>query len=132
MGAMKHDRNQPARDMTYREALEKDASGIAALHADSWRRHYRGAYLDSYLDGDVLSDRLAVWTSRLAPPPGSHYTLWVLDQNQAAQSLYDPRGGFGWRVNSVGHFRTAGKIELIADRERIGLLDVVIEEPRVP
>ena len=147
--------------MTYREALEKDASGIAALHADSWRRHYRGAYLDSYLDGDVLSDRLAVWTSRLAPLPGGHYTvvaedqgaivgcahvvfdhdsswgalldnrhvrsdvkrnaigtnlmsraalgllhhrpsgsihLWVLDQNQAAQSFYDSRGGI--RVES--------------------------------
>jgi hypothetical protein len=27
------------------------------LHADSWRRHYRGAYADAFLDGDVLADR---------------------------------------------------------------------------
>jgi GNAT superfamily N-acetyltransferase len=35
------------------------------LHADSWRRHYRGAYSDEFLDGDVLADRLAVWSERL-------------------------------------------------------------------
>ena len=52
----------------YREATEHDAGAIAALHADSWRRHYRGAYLDSYLDGDVVADRLEVWSSRLTPP----------------------------------------------------------------
>ena len=49
-----------------------DAAAIAALHADSWRRHYRGAYSDSFLDGDVVDDRLEVWTARLSTPsPGS-------------------------------------------------------------
>jgi ribosomal protein S18 acetylase RimI-like enzyme len=62
-------------DVTYREATEHDAAGIAVLHAESWRLHYRGAYLDSYLDGDVVSDRLDVWTSRLAPPRQSQYTV---------------------------------------------------------
>lgn len=41
------------------------------MHADSWRRHYRGAYADAYLDGDIDTDRNAVWTSRLAAPDGS-------------------------------------------------------------
>ena len=41
----------------YLDATNCDADSIAALHADSWRRHYRGAYLDSYLDGDVVADR---------------------------------------------------------------------------
>jgi ribosomal protein S18 acetylase RimI-like enzyme len=43
-----------------------DAEGVARLHADSWRRHYRGAYADAFLDGDVVADRLAVWSARLA------------------------------------------------------------------
>jgi ribosomal protein S18 acetylase RimI-like enzyme len=52
-------------DLEFREARAEDAARIAALHADSWRRHYRGAYSDAYLDGDVVADRLSVWTQRL-------------------------------------------------------------------
>lgn len=48
-----------------------DADRIAALHADSWRRHYRGAYADTYLDGDLLSERRTVWSGRLASPGGT-------------------------------------------------------------
>jgi GNAT superfamily N-acetyltransferase len=51
-----------------RTAGPDDAEQVARLHADSWRRHYRGAYTDSYLDGDVVSDRYAVWSARLAAP----------------------------------------------------------------
>ena len=47
-----------------RVAGRSDAAAIAALHADSWRRHYRGAYSDAFLDGDVHADRLAVWTEQ--------------------------------------------------------------------
>lgn len=61
--------------MRYRQAIADDAAAIAALHADSWRRHYRGAYLDSYLDGDVAEDRMAEWTSRLSRPSPDRYTL---------------------------------------------------------
>jgi ribosomal protein S18 acetylase RimI-like enzyme len=53
-------------DLRIRSATVEDAHVVAELHADSWRRHYRGAYSDSFLDGDVLSDRQAVWTERLA------------------------------------------------------------------
>lgn len=48
-----------------RPARSSDTAAVAALHADSWRRNYRGAYSDSFLDGDVVSDRLAVWSDRL-------------------------------------------------------------------
>lgn len=51
-----------------RDATAGDADGIASLHADSWRRHYRGAFSDAFLDGDVLADRLAVWSARMARP----------------------------------------------------------------
>jgi ribosomal protein S18 acetylase RimI-like enzyme len=51
--------------VTFRPAGPADAEAVAALHADSWRRHYRSAYSDEFLDGDVAADRLAVWTARL-------------------------------------------------------------------
>jgi ribosomal protein S18 acetylase RimI-like enzyme len=59
----------------YREVTADDAAAIAGLHAESWRRHYRGAFLDSYLDGDVVRDRLAEWTSRLAQAGPDRYTV---------------------------------------------------------
>jgi ribosomal protein S18 acetylase RimI-like enzyme len=53
-----------------RAAGVHDAGDIARLHADSWRRHYRGAYADAYLDGDVVTERRSVWSARLAAPAG--------------------------------------------------------------
>lgn len=50
----------------FRAAGAADAPAIAALHAASWRRHYRGAYADAFLDGDVVADRGTVWAARLA------------------------------------------------------------------
>jgi ribosomal protein S18 acetylase RimI-like enzyme len=61
--------------MHYREATALDIEAIAGLHADSWRRNYRGAYLETYLDGDVLVDRLAVWTDRLTGSRLDSFTI---------------------------------------------------------
>lgn len=63
--------------VAFRLAEQSDAPGVAALHADSWRRHYRGAYADAFLDGDVVSDRLAVWSDRLGDggDPNGQYTV---------------------------------------------------------
>ena len=58
-----------------RPADARDAEAIAALHADSWRRNYRGAYLDSYLDGDVVIDRLVVWCERITCPEVTFRTI---------------------------------------------------------
>lgn len=69
-------------EITFREASVSDVEAIAALHAESWRRHYRGAYLDSFLDGDVFADRLAVWGARLTTPSADHFTI-VADQSNA-------------------------------------------------
>ncbi len=53
-----------------RHATVEDAEGIARLHADSWRRNYRGMMRDEFLDGDIMQDRLLVWRERLhAPAP---------------------------------------------------------------
>ena len=61
--------------VVYRSALAADAATVAELHADSWRRHYRGAYPDEYLDGPVFDDRLAVWSERLADPARAASTV---------------------------------------------------------
>jgi ribosomal protein S18 acetylase RimI-like enzyme len=52
-----------------------DSESIARLHADSWRRHYRGAYSDAFLDGDVEADRRAVWGLRLREAHGDTVTI---------------------------------------------------------
>lgn len=54
--------------LRFRPADAFDADAVALLHADSWRRHYRGAYADSFLDGDLAADRREVWSARLAAP----------------------------------------------------------------
>ena len=59
----------------FRLAGPADAEAVAQLHADSWRRHYRGAYSDAFLDGDVVADRLAVWTDRLREPDPRRCTI---------------------------------------------------------
>ncbi len=63
--------------MNCRYATADDVQAIAALHADSWRRNYRGAYLDSYLDGDVLTDRTRIWTDRLRQRQPDYFTIVV-------------------------------------------------------
>ena len=59
----------------FRRAGPADAASVAALHADSWRRHYRGSYPDDYLDGPVFEERLAVWSERLSGPDGHGVTI---------------------------------------------------------
>jgi predicted N-acetyltransferase YhbS len=65
----------------YRESTPADIDAVAALHADSWRRNYRGAYLDSFLDGDVFADRRAVWTERLSELGPSRFTIVAEDDD---------------------------------------------------
>src|SRR2546422_1092551 len=59
----------------FRLAGPSDAEAVAGLHADSWRRHYRGAYSDAFLDADVFADRLAVWTDRLSEGRSDQCTI---------------------------------------------------------
>lgn len=61
--------------LRFRAAVAEDAEAVAQLHADSWRRHYRGAYADAFLDGDVVANRRAVWSSRLAAPAAAATVL---------------------------------------------------------
>ena len=98
-----------------------DARVIAKLHADSWRRHYRGAYSDRYLDGDLDADRLAVWTERLNSP-GSSFTLLAEHRHQPigfAHVILDADATWGSLVDNLHVARTvqrSGVGTLLLDR----------------
>ncbi len=66
----------------YCSAQPSDAEGIAALHARSWRRNYRGIFLDEFLDGDLLEDRRRVWRERLDQPAGSQFVFVAVEDSR--------------------------------------------------
>ncbi len=72
--------------MRYREATADDVEAIAQLHADSWRRNYRGAFRDAFLDGPVVGERRTVWAERLTRPASSRYTV-VAEQDANGRRL---------------------------------------------
>jgi len=65
--------------LKYREATPADSESIAALHARSWQVNYRGAFPDSYLDGDALDERRAVWADRFAAAPDNQFVVLCED-----------------------------------------------------
>jgi GNAT superfamily N-acetyltransferase len=62
-------------DTWFRAAGPGDAHAIAGLHADSWQRHYRGAFADAFLDDDVAGYLLPLWIERLASPNRQAHTI---------------------------------------------------------
>lgn len=63
--------------MRIRKANPQDAGSIADLHARSWKTAYRGMLKDEYLDGNIQSDREAIWAERLAHPKANQYVVLV-------------------------------------------------------
>jgi GNAT superfamily N-acetyltransferase len=59
----------------YRAACPDDAHAIAALHADSWQRHYRGAFSDAFLDNDAPGHLMRLWSERLGTPDPQARTI---------------------------------------------------------
>jgi GNAT superfamily N-acetyltransferase len=64
--------------ITYRLARPADAAAIAELHADSWRRSFRGQMSDRYLDHEVVADRAAVWQRRMHQPDPETTTVTIV------------------------------------------------------
>ena len=100
--------------LRFRAADPEDAKDVALLHADSWRRHYRGAYADAYLDGDVVTDRAAEWSARLADQTGG---ATVLAEDPAGLAgfvhvMFDKDAHWGSLVDNlhVSHDRQHGGI----------------------
>jgi GNAT superfamily N-acetyltransferase len=102
-----------------RVAGPDDAEKVALLHADSWRRHYRSAYADSYLDGDILTDRLSVWSSRLATPADS---MTVLAEDRTGlvgfvHVVFDEDARWGSLIDNL---------HITHDRQRTGVGSVLL------
>ena len=112
-----------------RLARAADALHVAKLHADSWRRHYRGAYSNRYLDGDLESDRLAVWIERMNRDRGEHFTLLAEHQGRPVgfvHVLFDADPTWGALVDNlhVTHFVQRNGIgTLLLDRAARILID---------
>jgi GNAT superfamily N-acetyltransferase len=62
-------------ELRFRTAEQGDAQAIAALHTDSWQRHYRIAYSDAFLDDEAPGFLLDLWTRRLAAPDPRNRTI---------------------------------------------------------
>lgn len=87
----------------FRRASAHDAQAIARLHADSWRRHYRGAYSDSFLDGDVVADRLVAWSARLGERDASSCTIVAEDGGVVgfAHTIFDHDASWGALLDNM-------------------------------
>jgi len=68
------------------------------LHADSWQRHYRGAFSDAFLDHDAAGYLLPLWTARLAAPDPQARTI-IAEHNGTVVGLAHV---------ILGHDRTRG------------------------
>ena len=129
--------------LQFRVAGFSDAESIATLHADSWRRHYRGAYSDAFLDGDVTADRLAVWADRLRTPDLGCRTIVADDGGGLvgfAHTVFDDDPSWGALLDNlhvadgnkrrgVGSRLMALTAQAVTDRtERTGLYLWVLEQ----
>jgi ribosomal protein S18 acetylase RimI-like enzyme len=59
-----------------------DAERIAELHAQSWRRTYRGMMRDEFLDGPVVANRLDAWQKRLSENLVDRWVYLATDGSQ--------------------------------------------------
>jgi ribosomal protein S18 acetylase RimI-like enzyme len=66
-------------EVKFRTAGAEDAAAVAELHGDSWRRHYRGAYADGFLDDESPAYLEAMWSRRLASRDGTRTTIAEYD-----------------------------------------------------
>jgi GNAT superfamily N-acetyltransferase len=95
-----------------------DAHAVAELHADSWQRHYRGAYSDAFLDGEPAGFLAQLWTERLAAPSPWACTIVAEYDGQVvglAHTMLDEDPTWGALVDNL-HVRTALKRQGIGTR----------------
>ena len=100
-------------EIRYRLARSSDVQAIATLHTDSWRRSYRGMLPDVYLDGDLDTDRAAVWQQRFYDAEGQPVTLTVMAELNGeilgfAHSVSDEDPDWGTLLDNL-HVRHATK-----------------------
>ncbi|TDW54765.1 GNAT family N-acetyltransferase [Kribbella pratensis] len=79
MAVVPSDTNSGVDELRFRLGGADDAAAVAELHGDSWRRHYRGAYADAFLDDESAEYLDAMWAKRLAAREGTRTTLAEYD-----------------------------------------------------
>ena len=88
----------------FRDAAPEDAEAIAALHAESWRTHYRGILPDAYLDGEARAERQTVWRDALGAPRPRQLVM-VATQEEALAGFVaifrDGEPGFGAEIENL-------------------------------
>lgn len=72
--------------ISFQDANFLDYPAIAKLHADNWKRHYRGIYSDYFLDHEVEKDRLNTWRQRLTAPTTDQQII-IATQDEAIVGL---------------------------------------------
>lgn len=124
----------PGGPVRLRLAGADDAEQIALLHADSWRRFYRGAYADSFLDGDIAADRRSVWSARLAAPANSR-TVVAEDSSRLVgfvHVVFDQDPKWGSLVDNLhvvhNHHRTGVGTTLLAHAARAVVRHATVSE----
>src|ERR1700709_817210 len=112
----------PAPRIRCRPARPDDAATIAALHAASWRAHYRGSLSDAYLDGPIGAERLAVWTERLSHPRAGQVVLLAEDGETAL--------GFvcAFLDHDRQHGTLIGNLHVTVDRKGSGIGRLLMRE----
>jgi ribosomal protein S18 acetylase RimI-like enzyme len=103
------------RVIEYRPATHDDAPAVARLHAENWRRTYRGNYSDAYLDGDIFSERQRVWDTRLGQPAANQYVCVAVESGRLAGFVCT----FGADDREWGSF--IGNLHVQANLQRSGI-----------
>ncbi len=68
--------------ITYQAAKTADTAAIAQLHALSWEQHYQDEFTQYYLEHEVRTDRLQVWTDRMKEPAANQYVVLAKEGDQ--------------------------------------------------
>jgi ribosomal protein S18 acetylase RimI-like enzyme len=123
--------------MELRPATARDITAIALLHADSWRRNYRDAYTDAFLDGDVETNRRAVWTERLTDPGVDQRTIVAEIDDRLVGFVHlicgdDPEwGALVDNLHVVHEYKGEGIGTVLMSAAAQALLDARPESPRI-
>jgi ribosomal protein S18 acetylase RimI-like enzyme len=130
-----------------RLARRADAPRIARLHAESWRRHYRGAYADAFLDGDVEAERRREWSRRLQGPDHGRAATILAEQGGSLLGFVhvifddDPTWGalvdnihvaFATQRSGLGRRLMAAAAEAVTERDAESGLYVWVLEQNAP
>ena len=127
-----------------RPASAADWEAVAALHAASWERAYRGIYPDEYLDGPVVEDRRGFWRAFLAEM-GPDDAVFIAEDGEPVgfaciRLRVDPAGPLLDNLHvrpdrkgaGIGTALIARALAWLLEREPEAALQLMVWEPNLP